>query len=123
MVERVPQHLDEQEQQKDRDGSGRDRFVLPMAVGMIDVRRLAGRMDADEADDVRRAVGERVEAVGQDADRAAGIAERDLRSRDGEVEEENADENRRDFGVALQPQTSRRLAPSGPATSAPALCR
>ena len=33
------------------------------------------RADADQPDDVRRGVGERMEAVGQDADRAAGVAE------------------------------------------------
>ena len=61
------------------DGRRRDGFVLAVAVGMVFVGRPAARAHADQADDVRRGVGERVEAVGQDADRAARVAERDLR--------------------------------------------
>ena len=62
---------------------------------MVLVGRLAGRADADQADDVRGGVGERVKAVGQDADGAARVAERDLRDGDGEVQEEDADEDAR----------------------------
>ena len=60
-----------------------------MAVGMVFVGRPLGRLDADQPDDVRGRVGERVETVGQDADRAAGVSERDLRQRDAEVEEQD----------------------------------
>jgi hypothetical protein len=41
-----------------------------MAVGMILVGRLPRDPDADERDDVRCAVGERMEPVGENADRA-----------------------------------------------------
>jgi hypothetical protein len=60
---------------------------------MILVRRTIRRTDTDQADDVRAGIGEGMEAVGQNADRAAGVAERDLRHRDGEVQEEDANED------------------------------
>ena len=100
VIEGVPQHFDEQQQQEHRERGRGDRLVLPVSVRMILVRRLTRGVNADQADDVRRAVGQRVKAVGQDADRAARVAERDLRHRDGEVQDENAGEDEGDFGVS-----------------------
>jgi len=45
---------------------------------MVVVGRLAGNAHADQRDDIRRGVGQRVKTVGQDADGARGQAERDL---------------------------------------------
>ena len=73
-----------------------------MAVRVIVVRRGAGDAYADDADDVRRGVGEGVVAVGQHGDGAGGDAERDLRRGDDQVEEEDAIEDGRDFGCARQ---------------------
>jgi hypothetical protein len=100
MVERVPQDLDDDEKQEDDDGGCRDRLVLAVSVRMIRVWRPSGRLDADEADDIRRRVGQRVESVGQNADGAAGVPERDLRNRDADVEEEHPDEHSGDSLVA-----------------------
>jgi hypothetical protein len=93
------QHLDDHQQQEERDGSGRDRLVFPVPVGMVRVRRLAGRADADQADHVRRGVGKRVESVGKNADRAGGVAEGDLRCGDRDVQEQDAKEDAGDLGV------------------------
>ena len=67
---------------------------------MIDVGRLARGTQADDAHDVRRRIGERVKAVGDDADRAGGVAQYQLRPGDGQVEEEDAKENAADRVVA-----------------------
>ena len=72
-----------------------------MAVRMIRVRRLPRDLHADERDDVRRGVGERVEAVGEHADRAGHEPERDLGDRDDQIEDEDAEENAGDGGVAV----------------------
>ena len=73
---------------------------------------LVGRLPRDRtptsADDVRGGVGERVEAVGEDADRAGDVAERDLRDRDGEIQEEDADEDADDGVTVARRQTRRR---------------
>ena len=61
--------------------AGRQRLVFAMAVGMVGVRRLVRDAQADQRRDVRRRVGQRMEAVGKDADGAAGMAEADLRDR------------------------------------------
>ena len=78
---------------KSRDRGRRHRLVLAMSVWMV--TRPAGWPAA--LTPIRPttfdAVGERVEAVGQDADRAAGVPERDLRDRDGDVEEEDASDH------------------------------
>ena len=63
--------LDHDDQQEQRDAAGRQRFELAMAVRMVRVGRLLREPQADQRDHVRRAVGQRVEAVGEDADRAA----------------------------------------------------
>ena len=95
MIEGVAQHLDHDEQQEHRDGGGRHRLVLAVPVGMILVGRPARGAHADEADDVRRRVGQRMEAVGEDADGAAGVAEGDLRDRDGQIQDQHAHEDAR----------------------------
>ena len=97
VIEGVAQNFDEQEHQEHGEGGGGDGFVLPVSVGMILVRRLTGGADAHQADDVRRAVGERMEAVGEDADGAARVPERDLGDRDDQVEEEHSDKDEGDF--------------------------
>jgi hypothetical protein len=61
-----------------------------MAVRMVLVGWLAGNAHADQRDDVRSGVGERVEAVRQDADGARGEAERDLGGRDDQIENEDS---------------------------------
>jgi hypothetical protein len=58
-------------------------------------------VDADEADDVRRGVGQGVKAVRQNADRAARVSKRDLRGRHDEIEEKHSDEDLRDRGVTI----------------------
>ena len=84
------------------------RFGSTVAVRMFLVGRLFGGMNADEADDVRCGVGEGVEAVRQDADCAARVTERDLRGRDGQIEEKNADEDARNRGIPLGGDEGRR---------------
>jgi hypothetical protein len=49
--------------------------------------------DAHEPDDVRRGIGQRVKAVGEDADRAARVAKRDLGCGYRDVEEKNPEED------------------------------
>ena len=48
---------------------------------------------ADQRDDVRRRVGERVKAVRHDRDGTCVVTKEDLRQRDGEIQEENAVED------------------------------
>ena len=85
-----------------RDRRGGNGLVLAVPVGMVLVGRLPRRAHADEADDVGRGVGERVEAVGQDADRAARVAEAILATATAEVEDEHADAARaQTVGVTL----------------------
>ena len=67
--------LDDDDQKKERDAAGGERLELAVAVGMIRVGRLLREPQSDERDDVRRAVGERVKTVGEDADGAAQLAE------------------------------------------------
>ena len=102
------------------------RLVLPVAVRVVVVRRLARHAHADQRADVREAVGEGVEAVGDDADGAGDVAKHQLGHRDDEVQEENADEDGRDRLIALshaRRAAVRRCAPWAPATTAPAPCR
>ncbi len=87
--------LDDHEQQEDEDPGGGERLVLAMAVRMVVVGRLARRAHRHDAHDVRGAVGQRVEAVGDDAEGAGRVAERKLGERDGDVQREDADENAR----------------------------
>ena len=68
---------------------------------MILVRRPFRGADADEPDDVRGRVGQRMKPVGQNADRAARIAEQNLRRRDEEIQEKHSDEDARDACVAI----------------------
>ena len=72
-----------------------------MTVWMLCVRRLPGDRHADQRYHVRCRVGQRVEAVGEDRDRAGVIPQRDLRERDEKVEKENAVEDAGDFGIAV----------------------
>ncbi len=101
VVERVAQDLEDDEQQDEGDAGGRDGLVLAMAVRMILVRRPLRRAHADEADEIGGGVGQRVKAVGKNADRAARVAERDLRDGDGEVEEEDLKKDAADGGETL----------------------
>src|SRR5439155_7889960 len=71
-----------------------------MTVRMFLVGRLLRGVDANQADEVRGRVGERVEAVRQHADGAARIAERDLGRRDCEVQQKDADEDACNGGIA-----------------------
>ena len=100
--EHRPADLDDDNRQKEPDRRGSHRFVLAMTVRMVFVCRLACDLNADERHDVRRAVRERVKAVRKDADRAARIPERDLRGRDGNVQEEDAGQNAGDGGIPLR---------------------
>ena len=100
VIEGVAEHFDEQQQQEHGEGRRGHRLVFAVTVGMILVGRLAGRMNPHQADDIRGGVGQRVKTVGQDADRPARVAEDDLRRRDGEVQDEHADEDGGDFGVS-----------------------
>jgi hypothetical protein len=109
MAYRIAQDFDQHEQQKQRDQACGHRFVFPVTVGMIRVGRPSGRPDAYEPDHVRRGVRERVETVGKYADGAAQIAEEDLGNRNGQVEEENANEDPGDLPIT-------RAGPKLPAT-------
>ena len=97
--ERGLRHLNDHNQEKQRDAARGERLELAVAVGMIRVRRLLGQPQADERDDVRRAVGQRMKTVRENADGAAELAEDDLGQRDGEVQEQDADEDLANFGV------------------------
>jgi hypothetical protein len=68
---------------------------------MVRVGRLPRGADANQPDNVGGAVGERVEAVGEDADRTGRIAEDDLCQCDREVEHQHAKQHARDRGVAI----------------------
>ena len=94
-AERQLHDLDDDEEQEHEDPGGGERLVLAMAVGMIVVGRLRAARIADDAHDVRGAVGQRVEAVGDDAEGAGRVAKREFGERDGDVQSENADENAR----------------------------
>ena len=80
-AERALQDLDHHQEQEHEDAGGGERLVLAMAVGVVFVRRLARRAHGDDGHDVRRAVGQRVKAVRNDADRAGRVAERQLGDR------------------------------------------
>jgi hypothetical protein len=60
---------------------------------MVLVGRLPRDRDADERDDVRRRIGQRVKALGQDGDRPGEIAQGDLDQRNREIQYENAVED------------------------------
>ena len=93
--------LDQDDDQEHEDAERGHRLVLAMAVRMVRVRRPPRRRHADERDDVRGRVGQRVEAVGEDRDRAGRVAERDLRDRDREIDPQDAVEDRDDFAVSV----------------------
>ena len=92
-VDRRAGHLDHDEEQEHEDPGRGKRLVLPMAIRMVLVGRLPGRTKADDAHHVRGRVRQRMEAVGDDADRTGGVPEHQLRDRDRQVEDENADED------------------------------
>jgi hypothetical protein len=93
MVERIAQHFQHHEDEEDRHRRRGNRFVLPMPVWMVFIRRPLGRPNADKTDEVRCRIGERVKPIRQDADRAAPISECDFGQGEAEVQEEDADEN------------------------------
>jgi hypothetical protein len=89
------QNLDYHQEQEHEDAGGGERLVLAMAVGMVVVGWLTRRAHGDDGHDVRRAVGQGVKAVRNDADRAGRVTERQLGDGDREVERENAYEDAR----------------------------
>ena len=97
MVEGVAKDFEDQQEQEDRDRRRRDGLVLSVTIRMVLVRRPLGRPNPDEADDVGAGVGEGVKAVGEDADRAAGVAEQDLGYCDDEIQKQDAREDAGDF--------------------------
>ncbi len=101
VIKGVAQDLEHHEQQEDRDGSRGNRFVLAMPVWVVVVGWAAGGADADQTDDIGRRVGQRMKAVRENADGAARVAERNLGERDAEVEEEDAEQDGSDGGVAI----------------------
>src|SRR5262249_28729011 len=91
--EGIARDLEQDEQHEDENADRCHRFVLAMAVRMVFISRPLRRADADERDDVRRGVGQRMETVGEDRNRSRPVAESDLSERDEKVEDENASEN------------------------------
>jgi len=89
VIERVSQDFQHHQRREADERPRRDRLELPVAVRVVGVGRLARRPDADEADHVGGGVDERMEAVGKDADRAAGVAEADFGQRDAEIQHEH----------------------------------
>ena len=77
------------------------RLVLAMTVRMVLVRRPSRDGDADERDDVRRRVGQRMKAVREDRDGPGRVSEDDLDERDREVEDEDAVEDADDLRVTV----------------------
>src|SRR6266511_1244384 len=72
-----------------------------MSVRVIDVWRTTRDLHANQPDDVRHGVGERVKAVGQHADRSGDVPEGDFRDGDDEIEKEDAVEDAGDGRVAI----------------------
>jgi hypothetical protein len=99
-VERGPRHFHHDEQKKHEDPGGREGLVRPVAVWMILVGRLARGTQPEHPNDIRRGVGERMESVRDDADRAGRVAEHELGHRDRQVQNENANQDAIDRGVA-----------------------
>ena len=77
-----PQHLYEHDDQEQDDRDRRDRFVFPMAVRVVAIWRPPRHRHADERHNVRPGIGQRVEPVRDDRDRARRIAEDDFGDRD-----------------------------------------
>ena len=86
-------HFPGGDKERGRDEEGRDGFELAMAVGMFGIRRPATDAHGDDADDVGDAVKERVETVGQEAERAGGQAHDELGHARKHVEDEGDDED------------------------------
>ncbi len=72
-----------------------------MAVRVVFVRRTPGDADGNQRNDIGRGVGEGMEAVGEDGDRAGGDAERNLGNCDGQIEEQDAVENGGDRSIPV----------------------
>ena len=68
---------------------------------MVLVGRLASRMTPTRPTTLEARIGERVKAVGQNADGAAGVAEHDLRDRDRQIQHQDADEYGSDRRIAV----------------------
>ena len=68
---------------------------------MIGIRRLPRNPHADHGHDVRGAVGQRVEAVRQDADRASRRTQGELGNRDDEIEDEDPRQHAGHGSVAI----------------------
>ena len=77
--------LDHDDEQKSGDRGRRHRFEFPVAVRMVHVGRLARDPDAEEGGDVRERIGQRVQAVRDDADRTGDVTEHELGAGDGKV--------------------------------------
>jgi hypothetical protein len=93
--------FDHHEQQEHEDAGGRQRLVFAVPVRMIFIRRFTRGAQPDQADDIRRAVGEGMKAVGNDADRSAGVAKHQFGAGDANVEDQDSKEDARDLLVAL----------------------
>ena len=101
MDDGIARHFAQHEQHKHQDADRRHRLVFTMPVGMVFVSRPLRGRHADERDDVRRGIGERVKTVRENRDCAGKISERDLGDRNEQIEGENAAENADDRTVAI----------------------
>ena len=92
-LEDILQHLPARQQHEAADAERGDRFVLAVAVRVIDVGGIGGGPQAQQADDVGRRIDQRVEGVGQHGDGAGERADEKLDRGDDHVEEQDADEH------------------------------
>ena len=79
---RGSQHLHQHDDEEQHDRDRGHRFVLPMAVRMVVIGRAPRHRYADQRHDVRRGIGQRMEAIRDDRNGAGGVAEDDLGNRD-----------------------------------------
>jgi hypothetical protein len=68
---------------------------------VVEIGRFERRAQADERDDVRRGVGERVKTVGDDADRRRRVAEDQLGDGNRDVRCEDTNEYAGDRAIAI----------------------
>ena len=99
-------NLEHGDEEEDEDAGRGQRFILAVAVGMVFVGRFACGAESDEPDDVRRGVGERVVAVGDDADGSGGVAKQELGERHRDVQEQYLEKNAADCLVPWRTQAS-----------------
>ncbi len=88
-VHRCPDHLDDDDEQQAEDAGRGERLELAMAVRMRPVGRPLRNPHGDEREDVGPRIGERVKAVGEDADRAGPETEPDLGAGDDQIENQD----------------------------------